>query len=1309
MAGKQIKFGTFSGVFTPSILTILGVIMYMRLGWIVGESGLILAIAIILVAHIISITTGLSIASIATDKKIRTGGIYYILSRSLGLPIGGAIGITMFIGTALSIALYLIGFAENFVGIQMIRDMTGLDESIMSYRIVGTAIVLILVIITLISTNMAIKTQFFILAAIAISLASILIGLFSAPGTETTAIRPVAEGKSFVVMFAIFFPAVTGFTAGVAMSGDLKNPRKNIPAGTLISILTGLIVYIGLTIAFAFFVDRDLLLSDKNFLMKIAWFSPLVIAGIWGATLSSAIGGLLGGPRILQAMSTDRITPKFFGKGYGINNEPRTALLLTFLIAEGGILIGQLDVIASIVSIFFIAAYGAINLAFALEKWASTDFRPSFKISKWVGIIGFVASFIVMFRIDPTATAIAIIILAGIHYFISKKKLELDFGDVWQSVWSSIVRSTLKNISKKGLEERNWRPNIMLFSGGTGIRPYLIDFGKALVGSQGLLSNFHLILNKSATVLLKKSQQAVADTEGTPTEGIFTRRQECKDIYEGIETIASTYGFSGVEPNTVLMGWARHSQDPVRFVQMIKTLSDLDLNIIMLDYDKSAGFGTYKTIDIWCRGGGNNCTMVLSLIKFMWMSEAWKNAKVRLLLINPQNDQKDTLYDSAYKAIDHLRIDTEVKIINNQIEQRPVHEIIRIVSSEADLIFLGVSEVQSGEEHNYVQDINLLCQNLRTIALVKASSGFKDFELNISKDQIAREKTVYAEEKGMGLAVRVIKVPEIKYPDQPVLAEHISTLFDKVKRINELIYKNFMTDIFSSHSKSLSLVKEIIDKYYNKLQKDPRVLPSNSKNEKHDFYSGFLNEIFELSKKQDDITYLNQKDLFSEALNEFIKEVGKIPQNIPQEIRKTLDKDVLKINKGDPFSLKWFKLRHHLAIITSGKAVNYNVDYRSLVKSYFPGRQYNAMLEVMMNWGLVSLQFSVKTRNFIKAALESYLMLEEKIRNNTLDEHSIADAKQDSEKLFSQLLILNDSSLQSLFNLLLNKSVFVIQEISNDIVYPNTNRKIDKKAYNERRLRKTKQALLDVPGLWLENQELNNNAILMQNELLRFTIDIRRILNEMNFMLEDKFDREYLKILNNLFNKLNKLDLKNTDVLDKYRKIFNPEMISGYWDEFLSEFTSGIKDACDLFDKKVMLFNRNHYEDYKVSQFADYPPNTIPLRKLMTQVAAHEFIDPLKKNISETKEQLIDTCNKTKEIIDFADQLKESGVITDSTLVEESQRIQIGEKTNELGNLSGETEQMKIKWLHFLKERITAISDKLSFRSVMDFYHKSSR
>ena len=261
---KATKFGTFAGVFTPSILTILGVIMYLRLGWVVGEGGLIMTIGIILLAHIISISTGLSISSIATDKRIKTGGIYYILSRSLGLPMGGSIGITLFIGTALSIALYIVGFTENLISIApQIGSFIGFEDTINQVRLIGTIVIFTLVILAFISTSLVIKTQYFILGAIALSLISIALGLFIGGGSEGSQVilSAASEESSFEDLFKVFFPAVTGFTAGVAMSGDLSNPKKAIPLGTMASIIVGFVVYILLAIALAFFVIENCFLT----------------------------------------------------------------------------------------------------------------------------------------------------------------------------------------------------------------------------------------------------------------------------------------------------------------------------------------------------------------------------------------------------------------------------------------------------------------------------------------------------------------------------------------------------------------------------------------------------------------------------------------------------------------------------------------------------------------------------------------------------------------------------------------------------------------------------------------------------------------------------------------------------------------------------------------------------------------------------------------------------------------------------------------------------------------------------------------
>jgi len=734
MTEQARKFGSFAGVFTPSILTILGVIMYLRLGWATGVAGLWGVIAIIMLAHVISLTTGLSISSIATDKKIKAGGIYYILSRSLGLPIGGSIGITLFVGTALSIAMYIVGFTENFISLpvtnEYLESIAFINEN--PIRTIGTIVLIVLVFIALIGTNLAIKTQFFILAAIALSLVSIFIGFFTYSGGGATGSETYLpfQDYSFEVVFAIFFPAVTGFTAGVAMSGDLKDPKKDIPRGTMLSILTGMVIYLVMAVSFYFFIDRELLLNDYNFLLTVAFIPILVIAGIWGATLSSAIGGILGAPRIIQAIARDRIVPRILGKGKGVNNEPRNALVFTFVLAEIGILIGDLNAIAEVVTIFYLTAYGFINLSFALEKWASSDFRPSFNITLWIGVIGFIACFLMMFELNKIAMVGALVILALIYIFISRKQLHLAMGDVWPSVAASLTRRMLITLSKNLLTERNWRANILLFSGGKS-RPHLIKFGKWIVGRHGLISNFDLVLNPTSKVLFPKNQQALPDDEQESNEGVFSRRQECNNIYEGIESISATYGFSGVEPNTVLLGWGRETEDPVRFALMLKHLSDLDLNLVMLDYEQDKGFGDYKKIDVWWRGGSNNGNLILSLIKFIRISYEWRHATVRLMLINTINNRENEIRNETREALDNMRMDAEIRIINNEIEKRPVNMIIKEESADADIIFLGIADVQEGKEKEFIERADYLYKDLGTVVMVSASSFFKELHIGL--------------------------------------------------------------------------------------------------------------------------------------------------------------------------------------------------------------------------------------------------------------------------------------------------------------------------------------------------------------------------------------------------------------------------------------------------------------------------------------------------------------------------------------------------------------------------------------------------
>ncbi|MEQ8685427.1 MAG: amino acid permease [Imperialibacter sp.] len=784
---KSNKFGTFGGVFTPSILTILGVIMYLRLPMIVGEVGLFTTLGIILVAHIISVTTGLSVSSIATDKKVEAGGTYYMISRSLGLPIGGTLGLALFVGLSFSVSLYLIGFSESFL------SYWGFEGSINNIRIAGTAVLVAVTTLTFISTSMAIKTQYFIMAAIVLSLVSIFMGSHDlGPSDITEGISTSAV--SVMVLFGIFFPAVTGFEAGVSMSGDLKDPKKSIPTGSILAIVVGFLVYVGFACYLYFTVDAGVLASDSNILLNISWVPELVIAGIWGATLSSALGSILGAPRILQAISTDKITPRFFGKGYGKANEPRNALLLTFLIAEAGILIGELDVIARVVSIFFITTYGFLNISAAFESWTSSDFRPEFKVSGWISLIGAIACILVMIQLDFVAMIAAVLLLGLLFLFLKRRQLTLDSGDAWSGVWASLVKKGLTRLKSEKIHKRNWRPNIIMFSGSPTMRKHIADMGRAIAGNLGILSAFELVESSEKDLAKAESMLATTDNEGE----YFSYKFACKDIYSGMDEVARVYGFSGVEPNTILMGWSRAPKNKEQFAKALRGFKRGGYNNIFIDYHEDRKFGQLSTIDIWWGGKGPNLSFSLALVRNLVASSLWKLARIRLLIIDEFGENQEAIYKEARAVLENARIDIEVKVIKGQDERK---EIMRRESGETDLVFIGMDTTALENIDKYYDGVNEVLDVLGTTLIVSSSDYFESFE-------IAERVKEAVPQASKNLMKALPKIEASKFPE---VAVNIQKIDQNGRKLLDLLFKKGFRKSFENHElilgELLSLLK----------------------------------------------------------------------------------------------------------------------------------------------------------------------------------------------------------------------------------------------------------------------------------------------------------------------------------------------------------------------------------------------------------------------------------------------------------------------------------------------------------------------
>lgn len=551
-----------------------------------------------------------------------------------------------------------------------------------------------------------------------------------------------------------------------------------------------------------FAIDHEILRTNKNAIVEYAAFGFLVVAGIWGATLSSALGGVLGAPRILQAMASDKIVHKVFAEGVGENNEPRNALLLTGGIALIGIMIGELNQIAEIVAMLYMTAYMFINLTCLFEQWASPDFRPSFKIPLVVPSIGVITTVVLMIQLNLLAAIGAVIIVVLIFFRLARKQLEVGSGDVWNSVWSSIVKIGLKNLQKKSTHKRNWEPNILLFSGNSARRKELIQFSKGIAGQNGMISNFDLIKNESATVLFPKHQQTKVEID-EQDDAIFYRQQECQNIYRGIENIANTYGFSGIDPNTVLMGWGRNTSEPIEFAKMSDYLNQLDHNLLYLDFDEQKGFGEKTTLDIWWTNLEEYCELTLQLSKLMLSSEDWSGIKIRVLFNNLDNSTYDYVERIIQSKCENNRIDAEIVIVNNEIEKRSLYELVLKYSLETDLIFLELPKIESGQEEYFVSTTNDLLNNIGTTLLIRASSHFyEDINLDpaLHREYLDIKSQIELDKEAVNFIAKPSSFTEVNQ----ILESFVNRMFDEHHEFSKSIYSSFD----ENYSAFLSIVRD---------------------------------------------------------------------------------------------------------------------------------------------------------------------------------------------------------------------------------------------------------------------------------------------------------------------------------------------------------------------------------------------------------------------------------------------------------------------------------------------------------------------
>ncbi len=599
------RFGAFTGVFIPTFLSIVGVILFLRLGYVVGGVGLPGAVAIIVIAVSVTISTGLSLSSIASNIRIGAGGAYSIINKTLGLEIGGSIGIPLYLAQSFSVVLYIFGFAEAW---RYLFPDHGLI-------LVSLIIFLVLFLLTYMSTSIAVKIQLGVFIFICIALVTVFVGGIQAG--PTAPVDAVGETPGFWVLFAIFFPAVTGLMSGIGMSGELSDPKSQIPKGVIYGLGVTTIIYLATAALLIYSATRPELLENTLILAEISIAPTFVLIGILAATFSSALTTIIAAPRVLEALGENEVIPKsdFFSQTSS-KGEPRNAVLVTGLLMLPLILMGSLDSVAQVLTMLFLITYAMINVSVSLEQFLGLrSFRPTFKIPKFVPLYGAIGSLILIFLVNPYASMAAILIVVLVYSLLARKTLKQERGDVRSglframSQWAAEKTRTLPESSM-----HIWKPNMIV----------PVQSTKTLRGNFPLIKSI-AYPNGRMTVLGFRPDEKSQDKK-TPEENPDQEKENEKKLQmlpelvdkfseEKVFTSYSTVKFENYvnaltvsmeaidsqvfAPNMLFLPYKPTELHPKDMKKIIRSSKEQECGVALFDRDEEIGLGTEKDIHVW--------------------------------------------------------------------------------------------------------------------------------------------------------------------------------------------------------------------------------------------------------------------------------------------------------------------------------------------------------------------------------------------------------------------------------------------------------------------------------------------------------------------------------------------------------------------------------------------------------------------------------------------------------------------------------------------------------------------------------------
>ncbi|MFZ0243378.1 MAG: amino acid permease [Desulfobacterales bacterium] len=666
-AGQSKKFGTFAGVFTPTLLTILGVIMFLRLGWVVGNAGLGGAIVVILLSFAITGATGLSMSTFVTNIRVGPGGAFSMISQSLGLEVGGAIGVPLYVSQALGVVMYIFGFREGYLW-----AVTAWGLPALSALAIDLIIFAVIFGITLFSTRLAFKVQNVILVIILGSLVSIAIAAYRGPldnpivwwGDFRGSPENGFAGSTFWIVFAVFFPASTGIMAGANMSGDLKNPRQSIPIGTMAAIGLSLLVYLALAYWLMRAAPTAELTENYTVMIDLAFWGPAVLGGLLAATFSSGLASFIGAPRILEALGSHSITPApgWFARRTK-RGEPRNATLFTAAIVLAAIMLRELNAIAPLVTMIFLLTYATINLVVAVEQSLRLiSFRPLLHVPKAVPLLGLAGCLFAMFIINPTFSLVAVGVVTAIYYILMKRKLTAPAGDVRSGLFTALAEWAAKQVKlSQGTAERAWKPNILLPVEDPHRLRGTFELVEQIAYPMGSIKLLGIAPAESIETLQERlidAQHAFMSGGVFSSSTVMQGDRFADDVRRGMQALAGSF----FRPNLLFLELPKDKETHRSLERMIKEAERQRMGVALLVRHESAGLGRRKRVNLWLPDQGPNWKVEmefrdldLAILLAYRMMDRW-SAKLTVIAAVAKEAEKEKAKVFLMRLVDLARL-----------------------------------------------------------------------------------------------------------------------------------------------------------------------------------------------------------------------------------------------------------------------------------------------------------------------------------------------------------------------------------------------------------------------------------------------------------------------------------------------------------------------------------------------------------------------------------------------------------------------------------------------------------------------------